>query len=189
MVTLAGLVRLRLMFLTRETSTRPVSVQKLTMSAWKLGLNCFGFCWRAQRGGASLEEMGCGPSHRGWNAHPPLLCTPPQSVCVARQRRPHSFRRTDSKGNFISSIRHPSRKEGVRNQAAASSSLSRWVSLLSLRGLAWKSLPTEDSCGAPGRRLLDFSGLTAGPRCGGDQHGFHSSLSAFCQSPAGKAIV
>lgn len=31
----------------------------------------------------------------------------------------------DSKGNFISSVRHPTRKEGVRNQAAASSSASR----------------------------------------------------------------
>lgn len=83
-----------------EKSTSPISVQKPTLSAWKLEL-LFWVLQADPMGRGILGRMGCGPSHRGWNAHPPLLCTPPQSVCVARQRRPHPYRGRDSKGNFI----------------------------------------------------------------------------------------
>lgn len=60
----------------------------------------------AQRGGASLQRWGA-----VWNAHPPLRCTRPQSVCVAGLHRPHPYPGRDYRGNCSSPIRHPTRKK------------------------------------------------------------------------------
>lgn len=114
-----------------------VSAQNPTLvPCLEAGVTSLGSASSAQRGGASLEKWGAvGPSRRGWNAHPPLLCTPPQTVCVARRSRPHPYPGRDSEGHFISTLRHPTRKTRVRNEAAASSCAPGGSLLLLRHGL------------------------------------------------------